>query len=106
MLDDLHTAIAAVSRAQDPYWAAVELHGVCAGLMESFGVAYRLYWLWATLTDRYELRPDQRPAVEATMVRAADEWFLVEADREARDAYLERWLFNELGLTRTIGREF
>ncbi|HEX3329507.1 MAG TPA: hypothetical protein VHS27_06270 [Gaiellales bacterium] len=40
------------------------------------------------------------------MRRAADEWIDVAADENARDAYLHRWMFDVLGLDRSIGREF
>ncbi len=40
------------------------------------------------------------------MRRAAEEWLLLAADSASRDAYLERWLFEELALSRTIGKEF
>ena len=106
MLGDLTAAIAAVSASAEPYWAAVEVHGLSASLMEQFGVAYRLWWMWAALTDRYELKLEERPAAVAAMVRAADEWLAVADDETARDAYLERWMFDELGLSRDIGPEF
>jgi hypothetical protein len=50
--------------------------------------------------------PQERPEALAAMRRAADEWIDVAADENARDAYLHRWMFDVLGLDRSIGREF
>jgi hypothetical protein len=62
--------------------------------------------MWSALTEWYELKPDERPEAVATMRRAAEEWLVIAADSEARDAYLARWMFDMLGLDRRIQREF
>jgi hypothetical protein len=106
MLEELDATIMAVAAADEPYWAAVELHGLASHFMTELGVAYRLYWTWSALTDWYELRPEERSEAVAAMRRAAGEWLVIAADGEARDAYLDRWMFDVLGLNRNLGREF
>ncbi len=106
MLEEINRANEKVASSDEPYWAGTELHGLANSLMTEFGVAYRLFWIWSELTDRYELKPGERPKTVAAMRRAAEEWLLVAADSTSRDAYLERWLFQELALSRKIGEEF
>lgn len=62
--------------------------------------------MWAELTDRYELKPEERPTTLALMRRAAEAWPADPAVGAVVDAYLDRWMFDVLGLDRTIGREF
>lgn len=56
MLEALTEAIAAVLRADEPHWAAVELSGLANSSMTEFGLGYRLWWMWSALTDWYELK--------------------------------------------------
>lgn len=106
MLQALDAAIGTVARADEPYWPATELAGLASSLMTEFGVAYRLWCIWTALTDRYELKPEERPEALAAMDRAAGEWMTIATGDAAREEYLERWMFDELGLDRKIGREF
>ena len=106
VLEELGAAIAAVGGADEPYWAAEDVRALASSSMTEFGVSYRVWWMWSALADWYELNPQQRPEALAAMRRAADEWIDVAADENARDAYLQRWMFDVLGLDRSIGREF
>lgn len=106
MVEQLDAAITAVASADEPYWAAVAVQGAASSFMTELGLAYRLYWMWSELTDWYELKDDERPEAVAAMRRAADEWRAVGADSKGRDAYLDRWMFDVLGLDPKLGREF
>lgn len=62
-------------------------------------VSRPLSLLWGGLTDPVDW-PGQEPsaveAAETEIKRAAEEWLDVADDREARDRYLDRWLYEEL----------
>jgi hypothetical protein len=50
-----------------------------------------------------ELRPEESAQAEATMVRAAKEWLdLPSTESHARTAYLDRWVYDEMGYERKI----
>jgi hypothetical protein len=106
MLEALNGAIAAVVHADEPYWAAVEVNGLASSFMTEFGLGYRLSCMWSELTDWYELKPEERSEAVAAMRRAAGEWSDIAAGDAGRDAYLDRWMFDFLGLDRNLGREF
>ncbi len=60
-----------------------------------------LWLIWGALTDWVELRPEGSAQAEATMVRAAEEWLsLPSTESDARTAYLDRWVYDELGYER------
>lgn len=57
-----------------------------------------LWLIWGALTDWVEQRPSEEEMAEAAMLRAAREWLAVDIDDDAaRKAYLDRWVFEELG---------
>jgi len=65
---------------------------LCGGCDRDSVRASRVYELWAGLTDRYELAPDEeRRETEALMRRAASGWLAVNQDSVAPDTYLDRW---------------
>jgi hypothetical protein len=66
-------------------------------------VSRPLSLLWGGLTDPVDW-PGQEPstieAAETEIKRAAEEWLDVAHDREARDRYFDRWLYEEFGYER------
>jgi hypothetical protein len=65
-------------------------------------IAMPLYLVWGSLTDAVDApraNPDPTEAAE-TMRRAAREWLSVAPDPEARQRYLDRWLYEECGYQR------
>lgn len=63
-----------------------------------------LYLLWGALTDEMDApgrgSPEQDAAAVAHMKQAATEWLEVFGTDAARDAYLDRWVFEECGYDR------
>lgn len=88
-LDELMVQIAS---AGEPYAIATEVGGCVLDAITESVAASRVYQVWAKLTDRYELRPDERGETEAVMREAAREWLAVKHDDAARDRYLDHWV--------------
>jgi len=88
-LDELMVQIASAS---EPYSIATEVGGCVLEAITESVTASRVYQVWAELTDRYELSPDERGETEAVMRRAARDWLAVKHDDAARDRYLDHWL--------------
>lgn len=66
-------------------------------IKESREIAHPLWLIWGALTDWVENRPDESELAEAEMMRAAQEWTSLNLDdKEERDAYLDRWVYDEL----------
>ena len=82
-----------------PYDCAWNIWGKSISLViESPEIMHPLWLIWGALTDWVEVRPSERGDAEAAMLRAAKEWLAVDSnDGAARKAYLDRWVFNELG---------
>jgi hypothetical protein len=60
-----------------------------------------LWLIWGALTDVVETQPQRLSEAEATMRRAAREWLaLPTGDVAAREQYLQRWVYAELGYER------
>lgn len=96
-VDDL---IETLPEADDPYWVAIEVMGAASEALVTSRTAVHQYRLWAALTDRYELRPNERREAVADMRRAALEWLEVKDDPDARARYFETWLYDVLGYER------
>lgn len=60
------------------------------------------FWLiWGALTDWVEIRPSDESEAEEAMLRASREWLnLNPSDEAGRNAYLDRWVYDELGYER------
>jgi hypothetical protein len=59
--------------------------------------------IWGGLTDPVDWPGQEPSAIEAAKTeirRAAEEWLDVAHDREARDRYFDRWLYEELRVGR------
>jgi hypothetical protein len=64
-------------------------------------VMWPLWLIWGALTDRVEVKPQECAAAEQMMLRASREWLALDRrDEKARDAYLDRWVYDELGIER------
>ena len=60
-----------------------------------------LWLMWGALTDWLLVKPEEEPSAKRAMLRASREWLaLPRGDKEARDAYLDRWVHGELGISR------
>ena len=88
--------------ADEPYWVAVEIMGVASEALVTSIRACQHYEIWAALTDRYELKSDERPQAVAAIRRAAAEWLGVKDDPVASDEYFDQWLYEILGYRRTV----
>ena len=88
-LDELMPEIAS---ANEPYWLGTQVFVSLVDAITGSVTASRVYQLCADLTDRYELRPQERGETEAVMRQAASEWLAIKEDRAARERYLHRWL--------------
>ena len=98
---ELDGRIAAVADARNPYWAAVKVMTAAGEYLVTSVTASRLYQVWASLTDRYELHPEDRPDALREMHRAANEWLAARDSSAAREAYLDHWQYEVLGYKRT-----
>jgi hypothetical protein len=96
-LDELMVQIAGAS---EPYWIANEVGGLLLDAMTESVAATSVYLIWASLTDRYELKPKERTEAEGEMRQAASEWLVVKDDAAARDRYLDHWRFDVCGYAR------
>jgi len=89
-----------LTAADEPYWLAVNVMGAARDALVTSLTACHHYRIWAALTDRYELKPDERPEAVAQMQRAALEWLAASDDAAARERYFDKWLFDVLGFER------
>jgi hypothetical protein len=67
-------------------------------------VAWPLWLIWGSLTDWIDGPKGEEPGAvddaSAAMKRAAEEWLVVAQDRNARDQYFDRWVYEECGYER------
>jgi hypothetical protein len=98
--EELDQRIAAVATAGNPYEAAVAVTNCAGEDLVASATASRLYRVWAALQDRFELKAEDRAEALAAMRRAASEWLVARNDPIAREAYLDRWLYEVLGYER------
>lgn len=86
----------------EPYDAAWKIWGMASRKVPASPDTMRPLWLiWGALTDWVELRPTEQPVAEQEMLRAAREWLeLRSGDLAARDDYLDRWIYDEMGYIR------
>ncbi len=89
-----------IASATEPYWLAAEVGGcVVDAIIDSLPAEY-VYLIWASLTDRWERKPDERRDAEAQMRRAATEWLAVRNDAVSRERYFDHWLHDVCGYER------
>ena len=74
---------------------SLETHGDGVG-----EVSGPLWHIWGILTDVADWpgRESEVEEADARIKRAAEEWLHVAHDPEARQQYLDRWLYEEFGL--------
>jgi len=88
----------------DPYVAARRIWSeAMSGAAESHDLMRPLWLLWGALTDWVEVKPEQAARAHEAMRRAADEWLALPREATSRDAYFERWLYEEMGCERPGG---
>lgn len=78
-----------------PYDAAWQIFGTALSTLPSPKLMHPLWLIWGSLTDWVENRPEETTAAEAAMLRAAQEWLSL-PNIAAREAYFERWIYDEL----------
>ena len=61
---------------------------------------WKLWLIWGALTDRVEVRPEEKAEAVVVMRRAASEWLALDGDPRSRKAYLDRWVFELTGPAR------
>jgi hypothetical protein len=82
----------------DAGWA---IWGTAMSVVTSPELMHPLWLIWGALTDWVELRPEESAQAEETMVRAAKEWLSIPSTQlDARKAYLDRWVYEEMGYER------
>jgi hypothetical protein len=85
-----------------PYDAAWIIWGKAASVLTSPELLHPLWLIWGALTDWVENRPNERSEAESEMLRAAREWLALKRDDAmSRKAYLDRWVYKEMGYGRT-----
>jgi hypothetical protein len=100
MWEGLDALMEQIASAAEPYRIAARVGGcVLDAIVDSVPAEY-VYLVWVGLTDRWELKPDQRVEAEKEMRRAASEWLAAMHDDAARDRHLDHWMFEVLGYKR------
>jgi hypothetical protein len=85
-----------------PYDAAWKIWDKAMSLVStSSHVMHALWLIWGSLTDWMENRPEETRHAESKMRQAAKEWLeLNRDDANQEKAYLDRWVFDEMGYAR------
>jgi hypothetical protein len=72
-----------------------------SNMANSSEIMHPLWLIWGALTDWVEIKPSEVNEAENTMRRASKEWLSLELeDIEARAAYFDRWVYEEMGYKR------
>jgi hypothetical protein len=100
MWERLDSLMAQIATANEPYWLGTEVLGCVVDAITVSATANSVYLIWASLTDRYELKVAERPEAEAEMARAASEWLATTNDAAARERYLDHWRYDICGYER------
>jgi hypothetical protein len=87
---------------EEPYAAGWNIWGFAMShISVSPDVMHPLWLIWGALTDWVENRPEEKTQAEEEMRRAAREWLSLDLnDSNARTAYLDRWVYEEMGYER------
>ena len=85
-----------------PYDAAWNIWAKAMSLVaESPSVMHPFWLIWGSLTDWVENRPEEKPQAELKMRQAATEWLELDHDNASDEkAYLDRWVYDEMGYAR------
>lgn len=95
-----------VSGDADPYDAGTRIWAEALGRVPDCpGLMYPTWLIWGALTDWVEVKPEETDLASQTIRRAAQEWLLLPDIPGIREAYFERWMYEELGYERPGGEE-
>lgn len=84
-----------------PYDAAWNIWGKAMSMVSaSPNVMHPLWLIWGSLTDWIENCPEETPQAESKMRQAAKEWLELNHNDEEEKAYLDRWVYDEMGYAR------
>jgi len=85
-----------------PYDSAWKIWAKAMSLISpSPNVMHPLWLIWGSLTDWVENRPEETLQAESKMRQAAKEWLeLNRDDANEEKAYLDRWVYDEMGYER------
>jgi hypothetical protein len=91
-----------LSGQADPYSAGLIIWEIALAQSSCSPETLHPLWLiWGALTDWVENRPQERANAEAELLRASREWLAIDtSDPAAKRAYLDRWVYEELGYER------
>ena len=86
----------------EPYSAGREIWEIAfAHASISPEVVWPLWLIWGALTDWVEVKPEEEAKAKKEMLRASGEWLALNRhDADSRRAYLDRWVYDELGIER------
>ena len=86
----------------EPSDAGWEIWGLAAReAPTSTELMWPLWLIWGALTDWVENSPQEKTKAEEEMLRASREWLsLNHVDPDERKAYLDRWVYDEMGYER------
>jgi hypothetical protein len=87
---------------EEPYAAGWNIWGIAmSNTSASPDIMHPLWLIWGALTDWVENKPQEKPEAEEKMRRAAREWLSLDLkDIKERTAYLDRWVYEEMGYER------
>ena len=100
ILENLDALMAQIATANEPYWLGANVLECVVDAITVSATANSVYLIWSELTDRYELKVEERPEAEAEMRRAASEWLAIRHDATARERYLDHWRYDICGYER------
>lgn len=108
--DEIAAAIKAIEQEMrnmldgrtDPYAAGWKIWSLAlANAVDSPTIMHPFWLIWGSLTDWVENRPKEKAKAESEMLRASREWLSLDrSDSKATTAYLDRWVYEEMGYKR------
>lgn len=102
-------ALLIVEGKERPYDVGLRLSALGAeAASHSWETGYSIIQIWGALTDMIDApggwgginKPDKEDRATALMIRAAKEWLVVSSSESDRQAYCDRWKYDELGFQR------
>jgi hypothetical protein len=93
---------AMVAGCAQPYAAGRKIWAIAFTHAKDYPESMWGLWLvWGALTDWVTMKPHEKERAEQEMLRASREWLALDlSDPKSRDAYLHRWVDDELGIGR------
>jgi hypothetical protein len=102
-------ALLIVEGKERPYEVGLRFSAFGAdAALDSWETGFSIIQIWGALTDMIDApvgwggsdEPDKEEKATALMIRAAKEWLVVSSSESARQAYCDRWKYDELGFRR------